>query len=76
MATLVLPRNVHVSTHPCLHAKLSQLRSKEATPRETKTLVHEIALIIGCEALAAALCTISTGMVSLPLKGRNRLQRR
>lgn len=60
-----LPLNVHVSNHPCLRAKLSQLRSKDANARETKALVHEIALIIGCEALATGLTTTSSGTVSL-----------
>lgn len=47
-----LPSNVHVSNHPCLRAKLSQLRSKSTNARDTKTLVHEIALLLGSEALA------------------------
>jgi len=47
-----LPSNVHISKHPCLRAKLSQLRSKSTGARDTKTLVHEIALILGTEALA------------------------
>lgn len=50
-----LPPNVHVSTHPCLQAKLSQLRSATASAREVKALVHEISLILGCEALASNL---------------------
>jgi len=50
-----LPGNVHVSTHPCLQAKLSQLRNSTTQSRETKALVHEISLLIGCEALAAGL---------------------
>jgi len=50
-----LPGNVHVSTHPCLQAKLSQLRNSSTQSRESKALVHEIALIVGCEALAAGL---------------------
>lgn len=49
-----LPPNVHVSQHPCLRAKLSQLRSGATSAKEVKSLVHEIALIVGCEALAAA----------------------
>ena len=48
----LLPSNVHISKHPCLRAKLSQLRSKSTNARETKTLVHEIALLLGTEALA------------------------
>jgi uracil phosphoribosyltransferase len=50
-----LPQNVHCSTHPCLQAKLSQLRGASTNARETKALVHEIALIIGCEALGAGM---------------------
>ncbi|KAF4982644.1 hypothetical protein FZEAL_1751 [Fusarium zealandicum] len=50
-----LPSNVFVSRHPCLQAKLSQLRSKSASPREVKSLIHEISLIVSCEALASSL---------------------
>ncbi|KAI0456231.1 uracil phosphoribosyltransferase-domain-containing protein [Xylaria acuta] len=53
-----LPPNVHVSRHPCLLSKLSRLRSKETEAREVKSLVHEIALIIGCEAFASALTVV------------------
>ncbi len=67
MASAVIPSNIHVSQHPCLWAKLSQLRSKTTKARETKALVHEIALIVGCEALASSLQTISSGTVSLSL---------
>ncbi|KAF4506292.1 hypothetical protein G6O67_006393 [Ophiocordyceps sinensis] len=48
-----LPANVHVSQHPVLQAKLSQLRSRTATPCQVQTLVHDISLILSCEALAA-----------------------
>jgi uracil phosphoribosyltransferase len=58
-----LPPNVKVSSHPCLRAKLSQLRSNKTQARETKTLVHEIALILGIEALAT-LDVITTEIVS------------
>lgn len=51
MASTV-PNNVHISRHPCLRAKLSQLRSKSTSARDTKTLVHDIALLLGAEALA------------------------
>ncbi|PSR83315.1 uracil phosphoribosyltransferase-domain-containing protein [Coniella lustricola] len=51
------PANVHISKHPCLRAKLSQLRSGTTSAKEVKSLVHEIALIVGCEALAVALST-------------------
>ena len=67
MPSTSLLSNVHVSTHPCLRAKLSQLRSKDANARETKALVHEIALIVGCEALASCLENIPSGIVSLYL---------
>ncbi|EEU39521.1 uncharacterized protein NECHADRAFT_102722 [Fusarium vanettenii 77-13-4] len=50
-----LPSNVHVSQHPCLRAKLSQIRSKSISPREVKALIHEISLIVSCEALASSL---------------------
>lgn len=50
-----LPSNVHVSQHPSLLAKLSQLRSKTASPRDVKSLVHEIALILSCEAVSSAI---------------------
>ncbi|KAI1085361.1 PRTase-like protein [Whalleya microplaca] len=53
-----LPTNVHVSTHPCLRAKLSRLRSKETHAREVKSLIHEISLIVSCEALAEALTAV------------------
>lgn len=52
-----LPANIHVSTHPCLRAKMSQLRSQSTSARETKQLIHDISLMIGCEALAASLST-------------------
>jgi len=52
-----LPPTVHISTHPCLQAKLSQLRQSTTNARETKALVHEIALIVACEATAAGLTT-------------------
>lgn len=61
-----VPSNVYVSKHPCLRSKLSQLRSKSTTSRETKALVHEIAILLGCEALAQ-LDVESQGTVSLPL---------
>ena len=59
-----LPSNVYVSKHPCLRAKLSQLRSKSTNARETKTLVTEIATILGVESLAS-LEVSSSGTVSL-----------
>lgn len=65
MASPSLPSNVHVSTHPCLKAKLSLLRSQSTHARDTKQLVHEIATIIGCEALAHGLESTETGSVSL-----------
>jgi uracil phosphoribosyltransferase len=64
MASSSLPSNVHVSSHPCLKAKLSLLRSQSTHARDTKQLVHEIATIIGCEALAHGLEVTESGSVS------------
>lgn len=50
-----LPSNVHVSQHPCLKVKLSQLRSKNTSSKEVKNLVHEISLIVACEAMSSSL---------------------
>ncbi|GAB1320346.1 hypothetical protein MFIFM68171_10556 [Madurella fahalii] len=50
-----LPSNVFVSHHPCLLAKLSQLRSQSTPSKDVKTLIHDIALIVGCEALGKTL---------------------
>ncbi|KAK4252145.1 uracil phosphoribosyltransferase-domain-containing protein [Corynascus novoguineensis] len=50
-----LPSNVHVSQHPCLLSKLSQLRSQNTPPRDVKGLIHDISLILGCEAFAKGL---------------------
>ncbi|KAF1345855.1 putative uracil phosphoribosyltransferase [Delphinella strobiligena] len=62
-----LPPNVHISTHPCLHAKLSQLRSATTNARDTKLLVHEIATMIGYEALSHGLSTTQAGTDESPL---------
>ncbi|KAF1981263.1 PRTase-like protein [Aulographum hederae CBS 113979] len=62
-----LPPNAHISTHPCLKAKLSQLRSKDTNTRETKSLIHEIATIVGCEALASVLSTEDAGTDESPI---------
>ncbi|TVY71340.1 Uracil phosphoribosyltransferase [Lachnellula suecica] len=62
-----LPPNVHVSSHPCLLGKLSQLRASTANARETKALVHEISTIVGCEALAAGLTTKKGPVAKTPL---------
>lgn len=61
-----LPSNVHVSKHPCLRAKLSQLRSENTNARETKLLIHEIAVIVACEALADSFEAVPHGAVSYP----------
>ncbi|KAI8960383.1 PRTase-like protein [Daldinia sp. FL1419] len=53
-----LPSNVHISKHPCLVAKLSRLRSKRTESREVKSLINDISLILGCEALAASLTPV------------------
>ncbi|KAL6712712.1 hypothetical protein ACLMJK_009734 [Lecanora helva] len=67
MSSPPLPPNTHISTHPCLRAKLSQLRSKTTSARDTQTLVHDIALILGCEALGSSLQTIESGTDETPL---------
>ncbi|KAK6355221.1 hypothetical protein TWF696_004335 [Orbilia brochopaga] len=59
--------NIHISNHPCVKAKLSQLRSAKAGPRETKALIHEISTLLGAEALAAALTVRTTGQDMTPL---------
>lgn len=64
MTTTALPSNVHISRHPCLRAKLSQLRASSTTSKETNALIHDIGLIVGCEALAANLQVSSGGTVS------------
>lgn len=53
-STPELPANVHVSQHPCLRAKLSQLRSQSTPAKEVKTLVNDIALMVAYEALGAS----------------------
>ena len=62
---MALPKNAHVSTHPCLQAKLSQLRSASTGCRDAQTLVHEIALMVGYEALGSALKAQEAGTVRL-----------
>ncbi|KAF7559440.1 hypothetical protein G7046_g4725 [Stylonectria norvegica] len=62
-----LPSNVHVSNHPCLKAKLSQLRSRTVSAREVKALIHEISLIVSCEALATAITSIEGPKDETPL---------
>ena len=58
-----LPSNVHVSSHPCLQAKLSLIRSSSTTPRETRGLVHDLANILGVEAFSG-LKVVKTGTVN------------
>ncbi|CAO2655453.1 Nn.00g105170.m01.CDS01 [Neocucurbitaria sp. VM-36] len=67
MAAINLPKNAHVSTHPCLQAKLSQLRSAKTGSRDAQTLVHEIALMVGYEALGAGLKAQQEGTDESPL---------
>lgn len=59
--TMTAPANVHVSSHPLLQAKLSQIRSASTTTRETRNLVHEIATILGVEAFASGWKATGTG---------------
>lgn len=67
-----LPAKVHVSKHPCLVSKISQLRSGSASAKEVKALVHEISLIVGCEALATAVSAVPGPKVRSPLRYRSR----
>lgn len=60
-----LPSNAHVSRHPCLQAKLSQLRSTSTSSRDVQTLVHEISIMVGYEALAQGLASKESGTVRL-----------
>ncbi|PYI21069.1 PRTase-like protein [Aspergillus japonicus CBS 114.51] len=62
-----LPSNVHVSSHPLLQAKLSQLRSASTSTRQTRDLVHEIATILGVEAFASGWQTKQDGTDQTPL---------
>ncbi|KAF2706032.1 uracil phosphoribosyltransferas-like protein [Pleomassaria siparia CBS 279.74] len=62
-----LPKNAHISTHPCLQAKLSQLRSASTNSKDVQTLVHEIALMVGYEALASGLTAADDGKDESPL---------
>ncbi|KAF2276320.1 PRTase-like protein [Westerdykella ornata] len=62
-----LPKNAHISQHPCLQAKLSQLRSASTTTQQVQTLVHEIALMVGYEALAGGLSVREDGEDTSPL---------
>jgi uracil phosphoribosyltransferase len=54
-----LPPNAHISSHPCVQAKLSHLRSSSTNAREVKSLIHEIALLVASEALAKCLTTVT-----------------
>lgn len=62
-----LPANVHVSSHPCLVAKISQLRSKSTTAKEVKNLIHEISLIVACEALASSVSAVPAHKDETPI---------
>ncbi|KAG5949365.1 hypothetical protein E4U53_005908 [Claviceps sorghi] len=60
--------NVHVSQHPSLQAKLSQLRSHSTPSKEVKALVHDISLILACEALATNLSSVNGPKDKTPLR--------
>ncbi|KAH6976067.1 uracil phosphoribosyltransferase-domain-containing protein [Ilyonectria sp. MPI-CAGE-AT-0026] len=62
-----VPPNVHVSNHPCLRAKLSQLRSKSVSARDVKSLIHELSVIVACEALATAITAVDGPKDETPL---------
>ena len=56
--------NVNVSQHPCLRAKISQLRSISTNAREVKSLIHDITLLLGTEALLTNLSITDGDSVS------------
>jgi uracil phosphoribosyltransferase len=62
-----LPSNAHISSHPCVQAKLSHLRSSSTNAREVKSLIHEIALLVASEALAKCLTTNPGSTAKSPL---------
>ncbi|OBW68722.1 MAG: Uncharacterized protein AUREO_012090 [Aureobasidium pullulans] len=62
-----LPSNVHVAQHPCLRAKVSQLRSQQTGARDAKRLIHEISTMLGYEALASSLEPTQQGTDQSPL---------
>ncbi|KAI9930387.1 hypothetical protein ASPWEDRAFT_67750 [Aspergillus wentii DTO 134E9] len=62
-----LPSSIRISSHPCLQAKLSLLRSQSTTTRETRTLVTEISTILGVEAFATGLKANKSGTDKTPL---------
>ncbi|QPG95537.1 hypothetical protein C2857_001089 [Epichloe festucae Fl1] len=59
--------NVHVSQHPSLRAKLSQLRSQSTTSKDVATLVHDISLILAVEALATNISPVDGPKDQTPL---------
>jgi uracil phosphoribosyltransferase len=58
--------NIHISSHPCVRGKLSLLRSASTNARDTQNLVHDIATIVGVEALANGLGVSDGNTVSSP----------
>lgn len=65
-----LPGNVTISSHPCLRAKLSQLRAKTATPKEVRALVKEISTILAVEVLGKVLNVEKSGTNTTPLEAK------
>ncbi|KAH0009435.1 uracil phosphoribosyltransferas-like protein, partial [Aureobasidium melanogenum] len=62
-----IPSNVHVAQHPCLRAKVSQLRSQQTGARDAKRLIHDISTMLGYEALGSALKSRQQGTDQSPL---------
>lgn len=44
--------NIHVSSHPIVAAKISQLRDRATTPKQVRELIHDLGQLIGYEATA------------------------
>jgi uracil phosphoribosyltransferase len=58
--------NVHVSQHPSLRAKLSQLRSESTSSKQVNALVNDISLILATEALSKNLSAVDGPKVCNP----------
>lgn len=59
--------NVHVSTHPVLIAKISQLRSSTADAKTTRQLTSEIASMLAYEATSKSLSLTSKATGQTPI---------
>src|SRR5258708_3750917 len=58
------------SALPCIHAKLCQLRSASTHPRDFKSAIHEVALLVAAEAYAKVFRSAQDGVVGSPMAAR------